>query len=80
MPLNAREQAVKAYTRLVLSIGRGFHPDTRGVDYVSLPAGYTAEDYERIVLTAVEEGVDIYDVAAFTLDLGHYNHDTGRFQ
>ena len=56
-----------AYRDLVGRIGLGFHPDTRGEDYTSLPEGLDAETVERIGLEAVQAGVDIYAVALSVL-------------
>lgn len=56
------------YTALVRAIGGGFHPDTRGADYTSLPDGYTAELVDEIVDDALGSGLDVYGVA---LDLIH---------
>ena len=53
-------EAGRAYIELVQAIGPGFHPDTRGQDYTSLPAGYTPERVEGIVLAAHRAGMDIY--------------------
>lgn len=52
-----------AYRDLVGRIGLGFHPDTRGEDYTTLPEGLTPEAVERIVLEAVQAGLDPYEVA-----------------
>lgn len=38
-----------AYLNLIDAIGIGFHPDTRGADYVNLPDGYSAERVDSIV-------------------------------
>lgn len=56
------------YVALVRAIGMGFHPDTRGDDYTSLPDGVTAEDVDRIVEAAFNADFDPYNVA---LDLIH---------
>lgn len=40
------------YPELVISIGPGFHPDTRGADYATLPDGLEPGDVDRIVAGA----------------------------
>lgn len=52
-----------AYRNLVAAFGGGFHPDTRGDDYESLPAGITAEQYETIVEATFAAGLDAYGLA-----------------
>jgi len=42
-------EALTEYIHLVRAIGDGFHPDTPGSDYASLPAGYTAADVDAII-------------------------------
>lgn len=56
------------FKALVRAIGGGFHPDTRGDNYTSLPEGYTAGDVDRIVDAMFATGVDPYEA---TLDLIH---------
>lgn len=52
------------YDRLVKAIGMGFHPDTRGDNYTSLPEGYTPADVDRIVTAAfAATDFDVYEVA-----------------
>lgn len=51
------------YRALIRAIGAGFHPDTRGSDYASLPDEYTAESYETIVWAAFAAGLDVYGIA-----------------
>lgn len=41
-----------AYEDLVRLVGPGFHPDTRGNEYTSLPAGLTPKDVDKIVRDA----------------------------
>lgn len=41
------------YDELVLAIGAGFHPDTRGDDYASLPEGLPPEDVDMTVELAM---------------------------
>lgn len=44
------------YDELVLAIGPGFHPDTRGDEYTSLPEGLAPEDVDMVVeLAFIEE-------------------------
>lgn len=52
------------YEGLVRAIGMGFHPDTRGDNYTSLPDGVTPEDVDRIVTAAfAATDFDVYEVA-----------------
>lgn len=44
------------YEELIRKIGPGFHPDTRGYEYASLPDGVTAEEVENVVNEAHQEG------------------------
>lgn len=60
--------AHEAFRTLVRAIGGGFHPDTRGADYISLPEPYTPADVDRTVEAALAAGVDVYGEA---LDLIH---------
>jgi hypothetical protein len=46
---DAEADALAEFSALVLAIGDGFHPDTRGDDYTSLPDGYTPERVDTIV-------------------------------
>ena len=43
------------FEELVQAIGLGFHPDTPGDKYTSLPEGITPEDVDRIVNEAWAE-------------------------
>lgn len=67
-PEGATPCTIDEYAALVLAIGDGFHPDTRGSDYVSLPDGYTPERVDTIVAAAVEALDDPYAVANVLLD------------
>jgi len=60
----------KQYVTMVRAIGPGFHPDTRGSDYTSLPAGYTPQQVDQITLAAHRSGLDIYLVALDVLEGG----------
>jgi hypothetical protein len=48
------------YRALVTAIGPGFHPDTRGEDYTSLPDGYTPDRVDAIVDRAFALNLDVY--------------------
>lgn len=52
-----------AYRGLVRKIGHGFHPDTRGAEYFSLPEGVTPALVDKVIQDALDDGVDIYEVA-----------------
>jgi hypothetical protein len=54
---------VTDFVVMVRSIGPGFHPDTRGSDYVSLPSRYSAVMVDILVDDARSLGVDVYDLA-----------------
>ena len=43
---------IPTYEELVRAIGPGFHPDTYGDDYTSLPAGLTPEIVDEVVAVA----------------------------
>lgn len=58
-----RDLEADAYRSLVAAVGSGFHPDTRGNDYSTLPAGITARDVDRIIDAAHAAGLDVYSVA-----------------
>jgi hypothetical protein len=60
---DARQFAADEYDALVRAMGMGFHPDTRGADYATLPDGYTAELVDAVVLAYVMAGGDPYDRA-----------------
>jgi hypothetical protein len=64
----ARAFARTEYAALVLAMGDGFHPDTRGDDYTSLPDEFTAEGVDRIVEAAFDLLVDPYAIANRLLD------------
>jgi hypothetical protein len=51
------------YRRLVTAIGGGFHPDTRGDDYVTLPAGITADMVDQTIDAALVYDLDVYAIA-----------------
>lgn len=51
------------YRRLVTAIGGGFHPDTRGADYVTLPAGITPDMVDQTIDAALDADLDVYDIA-----------------
>lgn len=48
------------YSRLVRAIGPGFHPDTAGADYNSLPDGIEPEIVDEIVEVALAAKVDVH--------------------
>ena len=43
---------IPSYEDVVRRIGLGFHPDTYGEDYESLPAGLTPEVVDEVVAVA----------------------------
>ena len=51
------------FLALAAAIGGGFHPDTRGDAYISLPDGWTAEEVDRVVTAAFVPGLDPYGLA-----------------
>jgi hypothetical protein len=55
-----------ALRQMVRDFGLGFHPDTRGADYESLPDGYTASLVDEMMMSAFENVSDVYKV---TLDV-----------
>lgn len=61
------------FEELVTLIGPGFHPDTRGKDYASLPVSVTAADVDRVVDDAFMERTCEGDVYDRTLNLFHRN-------
>lgn len=58
-----KHAAKKRYVSLVAAIGPGFHPDTSGADYGSLPEGITAERVDEVVNAAIEYELDVYALA-----------------
>lgn len=58
-----KHAAKKRLAELAAKIGPGFHPDTRGADYTSLPDGVTPERVDKVVDDALTYGVDVYGVA-----------------
>lgn len=53
----------RALRRLAFLIGGGFHPDTRGEDYSSLPEGISSDLVDRVVDAAHAAGVDVYAIS-----------------
>lgn len=51
---------LQAYRALVRKIGTGFHPDTRGNEYMALPAGLTPKLVDRVIQDALDADVDVY--------------------
>lgn len=62
-----RESVRRSYVALVKMIGAGFHPETRGADYVSLPSPLTAERVDAIIDDAYDWGVDVHGIALDTI-------------
>jgi hypothetical protein len=62
-------RAHERYVAMVRAIGDGFHPDTAGADYVTLPAPYTPELVDEIVTDAWRV-MDPYIVALDVLNGG----------
>lgn len=63
------------YEKLARAIGGGFHPDTRGADYTSLPDGYTAVDVDRIVEAAFDAHLDVYGIGLDVLNADQADAD-----
>lgn len=59
----AEHVAEVRYRRMVAAFGAGFHPDTRGADYSTLPAGYTATIVDNVIDDALAYNLDVYDIA-----------------
>ena len=59
----AENTAVDEFAALVEAVGPGFHPDTPGSDYTNLPAGYTADEVDRIVEAVLAADLDPYEIA-----------------
>lgn len=64
----ASENIEDLYRGLVRDIGPGFHPDTLGLEYDSLPSGWTAQDVDDVIDMAMAEQIDVYGIA---LDIIH---------
>lgn len=47
-----------SFMAMVRAIGPGFHPDTPGHDYITLPDGYTPEWVDALTLALVQTGQD----------------------
>lgn len=58
-----KHAAKKRYLALAAAIGGGFHPDTRGADYTSLPEGITPERVDKVVDEAIAYGLDVHGLA-----------------
>jgi hypothetical protein len=54
-------RGMKTFEEIVRAIGHGFHPDTAGEDYLSLPEGVTPDDVDAAVADLVESGKDPYE-------------------
>lgn len=57
------DPAFTEYRKMVAAIGPGYHPDTPGDDYDSLPTGYTAAGVDRITREVLVTPADPYDIA-----------------
>lgn len=60
----AKALAEQPLRDLAYRIGGGFHPDTRGADYTSLPAYLSPQDIDSVIDQALADGVDVYAVAS----------------
>lgn len=58
-----KHAAKKRYLALAAAIGGGFHPDTPGSDYTSLPEGITPERVDKVVNEALKYGLDVHALA-----------------
>lgn len=56
------------YAAMVDAIGYGFHPDTPGAGYLTLPADYTPELVDSITAAAEATGADLNLLALSVLD------------
>lgn len=63
------------YVVLVRAIGHGFHPDTSGADYMTLPPGIEPLAVDSIIGAAAEEGWDLAEVALDVLTHAHSEAD-----
>lgn len=57
------ETPLEQYTAMVRAIGPGFHPDTPGDGYTSLPDTHPAPVVDAILAMAEIAGIDTYAVA-----------------
>lgn len=51
-------QVMAEFCHMVATIGGGYHPDTKGEDYITLPDGYTPEFVDALGLAVVQMGQD----------------------
>ena len=58
-----KHAAKKRFLELAAKVGPGFHPDTRGADYESLPEGVTPERVDKVVEDALKYDLDVYGLA-----------------
>lgn len=54
---------IDAYERIVRAIGQGFHPDTDGGDYETLPEGIRPHHVNDAIDAVIEAGGDPYAIA-----------------
>lgn len=64
----ARDEIRAEYERLIRDIGSGFHPDSLGTDYTSLPSPWTADRVDAAIERAFAADLDVYGIA---LDVIH---------
>lgn len=63
MHATAADRALDELTAMINAIGPGFHPDTDGEEYTSLPDGYDPEEVNRILGAAYDFGYDVAEIA-----------------
>jgi len=63
MPTTPDQGLLRRYAELVRAIGPGFHPDTPAADYLSLPAGWSADSADELVDAVFGLDVDPYELA-----------------
>jgi len=67
-PIAVRAEILAEYIRLAEDIGGGFHPDTRGDEYISLPSPWTPDRVDATIDRAFAADLDVYGIA---VDLIH---------
>lgn len=61
--MSTPNEAVTRYQQIVTLIGPGFHPDTPGDGYTSLPDGVTPQDVDDAIAAVIDAGHDPYGIA-----------------
>lgn len=60
--MSTPNEAVTRYRQIVTLIGHGFHPDTPGDGYTSLPDGITPQDVDDAIAAVIDAGHDPYSI------------------